>query len=309
MAERLHYEAGTTFRRYRTTTVFTSVRLPGSLHQVRKANDGGQLLTPRQIAVLQLAAYGLSGGQIARHLGISVRTVHDHFNRMRERTGTRTGSELIAQAVAGGLVKSLGPVSAEVDGTSLFDVAARTRRVGLVGIGTDDEGTTLERDALAAAGCDQIFEDEADAGSAGHSGLAAAMGCLGAGDVLVVWRIDRLGRSVEELLGVVCRLGTLGAGVTIVDGDLSGEYRPNGDGRILFTVAAALADLRSVVRPGRNSPAGRGPLVQEDGHGNAAHVPSRDLRRCLANPDRLQETGRDGAVVVLIDDHRVVHLQ
>ena len=49
-------------------------------------------LTVRQVEVLSLAAYGLSGKQIARHLGISVRTVEDYFHAMRQRTGAHSNA-------------------------------------------------------------------------------------------------------------------------------------------------------------------------------------------------------------------------
>lgn len=62
-------------------------------------------LTVRQVEVLSLAALGLSGKQIARHLGISVRTVEDYFHAMRQRTGAHSQCELMAYAAAAGLVK------------------------------------------------------------------------------------------------------------------------------------------------------------------------------------------------------------
>jgi DNA invertase Pin-like site-specific DNA recombinase len=61
-------------------------------------------LTNRQIQVLQLAVDGLSGKQIARHLGISPRTVEDHFSRMRLRTGAWNDSELVAHGLAAGII-------------------------------------------------------------------------------------------------------------------------------------------------------------------------------------------------------------
>lgn len=69
-------------------------------------------LTARQTEVLQLAGRGLSGKQIARHLGISVRTVEDHFSAMRRRTRAHSRSELIAYWAAAGLVKP-GPAVPE----------------------------------------------------------------------------------------------------------------------------------------------------------------------------------------------------
>ena len=62
-------------------------------------------LTARQAEVLQLAACGLSSKQIAHHLGISARTVEDHFSAMRQRTGAHNQGELIAYWAAAGLVK------------------------------------------------------------------------------------------------------------------------------------------------------------------------------------------------------------
>lgn len=66
-------------------------------------------LTPRQAAILGLAADGLSQKQIARHLGISPRTVQAHFRDMRERTGARSQSELVAYAAGAGLLPPGNP--------------------------------------------------------------------------------------------------------------------------------------------------------------------------------------------------------
>jgi site-specific recombinase XerC/DNA-binding CsgD family transcriptional regulator len=71
---------------------------------------GAVSLTARQAEVLQLAACGLSGKQIARRLEISVRTVEGHFSAMRQRTGARGQGELIAHGIAAGLVKPRFPV-------------------------------------------------------------------------------------------------------------------------------------------------------------------------------------------------------
>ncbi len=63
-------------------------------------------LTVRQAEVLRLAARGLPGKQIARHLGISARTVEDHFSAMRQRTGAHSQGELIAYGAAAGVLES-----------------------------------------------------------------------------------------------------------------------------------------------------------------------------------------------------------
>jgi DNA-binding CsgD family transcriptional regulator len=64
--------------------------------------DGTAWLTTRQMEVLRLAAAGLVAKEIARRLGISIRTVEGHFGAMRQRTGTRNMAELLAWGMARG---------------------------------------------------------------------------------------------------------------------------------------------------------------------------------------------------------------
>lgn len=75
-----------------------------TIQPILRDADRTTRLTDRQVEVLRLTALGLAGKQIARHLGISVRTVEGHFDAMRQRTGTRSQAELIAFAVATGLL-------------------------------------------------------------------------------------------------------------------------------------------------------------------------------------------------------------
>jgi DNA invertase Pin-like site-specific DNA recombinase len=79
-------------------------RRRGACQPVMPGSDRAPHLTARQAEVLQLAASGLSGKQIARQLGISPRTVEDHFSGMRQRTGARGDGELVAYGVAAGIV-------------------------------------------------------------------------------------------------------------------------------------------------------------------------------------------------------------
>jgi site-specific recombinase XerD/DNA-binding CsgD family transcriptional regulator len=78
---------------------------PRATRPAVSASAAAMSLTARQAEVLRLAGWGLSGKQIAHHLGISVRTVEDHFSAMRQRTGARSQGELIACGTAAGLVK------------------------------------------------------------------------------------------------------------------------------------------------------------------------------------------------------------
>src|SRR5207245_1232054 len=74
-------------------------------------------------------------------------------------------------------------------------------------------------------------------------GLTAALDYLRAGDALVVWKLDRLGRSVKDVLTIADDLHARGIGVRILTGKLSGSYSPTGEGKFFFTMMAAFAEL------------------------------------------------------------------
>ena len=75
-------------------------------------------------------------------------------------------------------------------------------------------------------------------------GLTAALGYLRPGDTLVVWKLDRLGRSVKEVLTIADDLHARGIGVRILTAKLAGSYSPVGEGKGFFTMmAAAFAGL------------------------------------------------------------------
>ena len=73
---------------------------------------------------------------------------------------------------------------------------------------SDRQSTDLQRDVLLAAGIDprHLFEDHASGAKDDRAGLAQALEFVRSGDVLVVWKLDRLGRSLSHLLGIVTSL-------------------------------------------------------------------------------------------------------
>ena len=68
--------------------------------------------------------------------------------------------------------------------------------IGYARVSTDDQNLDLQRAALKAASCDPMFEDQVSGMTVRRPGLDQALAHLSAGDVLVVWRLDRLGRSL-----------------------------------------------------------------------------------------------------------------
>ena len=85
-------------------------------------------------------------------------------------------------------------------------IAAPGRKVGYARVSTKDQKLRMQRDGLEAAGCDLIFEDHGVSGKlASRSGLDAMLAELRAGDTVVVFKLDRLGRSVLHLADLLVR--------------------------------------------------------------------------------------------------------
>ena len=85
-------------------------------------------------------------------------------------------------------------------------------KIGYARVSTIDQNPELQRDALEQAGCERIFEDKASGTKAERPGLAEALRFARTGDSLVVWRLDRLGRSLKHLIDVVEQLEKQGIG-------------------------------------------------------------------------------------------------
>jgi len=73
-------------------------------------------------------------------------------------------------------------------------------------VSTQDQNLALQVDALTHAGCDRVFTDTVSGATSERPGLAGAMTFLRDGDTLVVWRLDRLGRSLSHLIDTITTL-------------------------------------------------------------------------------------------------------
>ncbi len=80
--------------------------------------------------------------------------------------------------------------------------------VGYARVSTDDQNLDLQCDALKKAGCEQIYEDQLSGARAERPGLQQALAYARSGDTLVVWRLDRLSRSLKDLIDMVATLET-----------------------------------------------------------------------------------------------------
>jgi DNA invertase Pin-like site-specific DNA recombinase len=78
--------------------------------------------------------------------------------------------------------------------------------VGYARVSTTDQTLALQQDALQKAGCTKIFTDIASSAQAERQGLTEAISYVRAGDILVVWKLDRLGRSLKDLITRITEL-------------------------------------------------------------------------------------------------------
>lgn len=118
--------------------------------------------------------------------------------------------------------------------------------VGYVRVSTIDQEDSLQIDALKQAGCGRIFRDKVSGAKTARPGLQEAVDFLREGDSLVVWRLDRLGRSLKHLLETVALLEERGIGFRslqeAIDTTTSG-------GRLIFHIFGALAEFeRNLIR-------------------------------------------------------------
>ena len=126
-----------------------------------------------------------------------------------------------------------------------------SKRIGYARVSTDDQNLDLQRDALTKAGCEVIYEETASGKSSQRIELEHCRKALRSGDTLVVWRLDRLGRSLSDLVKIIGDLEQVG-----VTFESLGEKIDTGSasGKLQFHVFAALAEFeRNLIRERTNA--------------------------------------------------------
>ena len=114
-------------------------------------------------------------------------------------------------------------------------------RIGYGRISRDDQNLALQRDALRRAGCDQVFFDQGVSGrKADRPALKKALAALRSGDMLVVWRLDRLGRSLFHLVVTMEELNRRDVGFQSLCESID---TTTAGGKLVFHIFAAIAEF------------------------------------------------------------------
>ena len=119
-------------------------------------------------------------------------------------------------------------------------------KIGYARVSTEDQNLDLQLDALKASGCETLYQEHASGKSTGRPELENALKALRAGDTLAVWRLDRLGRTLTDLVRIVADLENRGIGFVSLTEQINTD---SPTGKLVFHLFASLAEFeRNLIR-------------------------------------------------------------
>lgn len=118
--------------------------------------------------------------------------------------------------------------------------------IGYARVSTDDQNLNLQHDALKNSGCEKIFDDQITGSKIQRPGLDAILEFARSGDVIVVWRLDRLSRSLKDLIEIVTLLDSKSIGLKSLHESVDTS---SSSGKLIFHIFGALAEFeRNLIR-------------------------------------------------------------
>lgn len=118
--------------------------------------------------------------------------------------------------------------------------------IGYARVSTDDQNLDLQKDALKKAGCQKVFFDKISGSISERTGLTRALDALREGDTLVVWRLDRLGRSLKHLIELITELEQKQIHFSSLQEAIN---TTTSSGKLFFHIFGALAEFeRNLIR-------------------------------------------------------------
>ena len=119
-------------------------------------------------------------------------------------------------------------------------------KIGYARVSTKDQNLSLQLDALEKEGCEKIFQEKATGGNADRQELKKLLEHLREGDLVVIWKLDRLGRSLRDLVNLVTDIQAKGAGLKSLNDSID---TTTPQGKLTFHLFAALAEFeREIIR-------------------------------------------------------------
>lgn len=123
--------------------------------------------------------------------------------------------------------------------------------IGYARVSTQDQTLDLQKDALENIGCSKIFTDTISGAQTERSGLTEALEYVRAGDSLVVWKLDRLGRSLKHLIETITNLNNRKIGFQSITENID---TTTSGGKLIFHIFGALAEFeRDIIRERTNA--------------------------------------------------------
>jgi DNA invertase Pin-like site-specific DNA recombinase len=123
--------------------------------------------------------------------------------------------------------------------------------IGYARVSTQEQTLNLQKDALENIGCTKIFTDTASGAKAERKGLEEAIAYVREGDTLVVWRLDRLGRSLKHLIETITTLNNRKIGFKSIQENID---TTTSGGKLVFHIFGALAEFeRDIIRERTNA--------------------------------------------------------
>lgn len=151
--------------------------------------------------------------------------------------------------------------------------------IGYARVSTLDQNPALQLDALHAAGCERVFEEKASGAKEDRPQLAKTLDHMRSGDVLVVWKLDRLARSLKQLVTVLDDLGQRGIGFRCLAPAID---TTTPEGRLLYSITGAFAEFERAIIQQRTRAGLKAALARGRKGGRPPALAAEDLTKARA---------------------------
>jgi len=160
-------------------------------------------------------------------------------------------------------------------------------KVGYARVSTADQHLRLQEDALKSAGCKEIFHDIASGAKTMRPGLEDALAYLREGDTIVVWKLDRLGRSIQHLIQTVKDLNDKNIGLQSLRENID---TATSGGKLIFHIFSALAEFEKDLISERTKAGLKAARVRGKMGGRPPLLDNRQINRMIQMYDEGKNT-------------------